>query len=508
MNLFARLARRPLLWIGALLFGWVLLGSVGSETPKRVDLRIGSKSFTESIVLAEVVRIDMQRHGLTLEHRRSLGGSAILWSALRSGEIDLYPEYTGTLTQELLRGLPPRADWRTLSDALARLGLGLSPPLGFSDSYGLAMRAGQAEKLGISRISQLAAHKNLRFAFSNEFMERQDGWPGLRAAYAIEGDSVRGMSHELAYRALADDAVDVVDVYTTDPEIPYYHLRVLEDDRHYFPDYQAVLVYRLDALQRVPALRGALDALAHRIDLSAMQHMNAAVKLEGLSETEAAAYFLGAHVSTKSKTMAARIAQRSVEHLRLVALSLTLALLCAIPLGVLAARRPRLGRIVLALSSVLQTVPALAMLVFMIPVFGIGARPAIAALFLYSLLPIVRNTQAGLADIAPQLREAAASLGLPAWTRLSRIELPLARGSILAGIKTAAVINVGTATLGALIGAGGYGEPILTGIRLDDLSLILEGAIPAALLALLVQGLFELLERALTPRGLRLQKNL
>ena len=135
----------------------------------------------------------------------------------------------------------------------------------------------------------------------------------------------------------------------------------------------------------------------------------------------------------------------------------------------------------------------------MIPWLGIGAKPALVALFLYSLLPIVRNTATGLRDIPVSLRESAEALGLPARARLLRIELPMASRSILAGIKTAAVINVGTATIGALIGAGGFGQPILTGIRRDDLSMILfEGAIPAALLALAVQGAFDLAERWLS----------
>ena len=177
-------------------------------------------------------------------------------------------------------------------------------------------------------------------------------------------------------------------------------------------------------------------------------------------------------------------------------LSLGAAILIAIPLGVLAYLRPRLGEVVLAVTCIVQTIPALALLVFLIPWLGIGAKPAIAALFLYSLLPIVRNTHAGLRNLPADVRESAIALGLPTAARLRLVELPLAAPSILAGIKTAAVINVGTATLGALIGAGGYGEPILTGIRLDDMGLILEGAVPAAILALLVQGAFELAERA------------
>ena len=159
----------------------------------------------------------------------------------------------------------------------------------------------------------------------------------------------------------------------------------------------------------------------------------------------------------------------------------------------------------LGVVGIIQTVPSLAVLVFMIPLLGIGAPPAMVALFLYSLLPIVRNTYTGLHDIPIQIRESAQALGLPPRACLWLVELPMASRTILAGIKTSAVINIGTATLGALIGAGGYGQPILTGIRLDDVGLILEGAVPAALLALLVQGIFELSERTLVPKGLRLR---
>lgn len=483
---------------------WLLL-TCACGAVQAAPLQIGSKNFTESIVLAEIVRLQGRHQGVDIEHRHALGGTRILWRALQQGSIDLYPEYTGTLTRELLRGVPADADPATIRKALTPLGLDVSDPLGFNDSYALGMRQGTGETLRITRISDLRAHPSLRFGFSNEFMSRGDGWPGLRDAYALPQAAVRGLDHDLAYRALADGAIDVVDLYTSDAEIPYYRLRVLADDRHYFPQYQAVVVYRLDALQRAPALRGVLRALAGRIDLDAMRRMNAAVKLRHRGETMVAAEFLGIDVAQDAgQGMAARIAQRTLEHLQLVGLSLGLAIVLALPLGIFAARNRRPGQLVLALSGILQTIPSLAMLVFMIPLFGIGAAPAIAALFLYSLLPIVRNTHAGLTGIAPELRESAAALGLSRRVRLWRVELPLALRTILAGIKIAAVIDVGTATLGALIGAGGYGQPILTGIRLDDIGLILEGAVPAAVLALVVQGLFELLERALTPRGLRL----
>jgi osmoprotectant transport system permease protein len=467
-------------------------------------VRIGSKAFTESVLLGEVARLRARAVGCEARHRRELGGTRILWEALRRGEIDAYPEYTGTLTHELLDDIVPDAGVADLRARLAPLGLGISDALGFDNTYAIGMRADTAARLGIRRISDLGAHPQLRYGLSSEFLNRADGWPGLSARYGLADAVVRGMNHALAYRALASDAIDVLDLYSTDAEIAYYGLVTLEDDRGYFPAYQAVFLYRLGLRETAPAFIDALDALAGRIDATAMRRMNAAVKLDGREEAGVAAEFLGISSAADADGFRSRFIARSIEHLRLVAISLGLAVLIAIPLGMLAARLRRLGHVVIAATGILQTVPSLAMFVFMIPLFGIGAAPAIAALFLYSLLPIVRNTHAGLVGIAPELRESAAALGLPPMVRLLRIELPLATRSILAGIKISAVINVGTATLGALIGAGGYGQPILAGIRLDDIGLILEGAVPAAILALLVQALFEWVERALTPRGLRM----
>jgi len=468
-------------------------------------VRIGSKQFTESVVLGEVARLGAQQAGVDATHQRELGGTSILWSALQHGDIDAYPEYTGTLTQELLKNVAPDADIASLREKLKPLGIGITDSLGFSDTYAVGMLESNAARLGIAHLSDLAGHPALRFGFSNEFMDRQDGWPGMRAAYALPQMQVRGLDHSLSYRAVADNAVDAIDLYSTDAEIPYYHLRVLDDDRHYFPRYDAVFLYRLALAQSAPGFVASLNKLAGRIDVKTMQGMNAEVKLKGAKETDVAARFLGVRADSDQPGLAVRLLQRTAEHVRLVLLSLGLAVLLAIPLGILAARWTRLGQLVIALTGILQTIPSLAMFVFMIPLFGIGSGTAIAALFLYSLLPIVRSTHAGLAGIPHELRESAAALGLSSAARLRHVELPMAMRSILAGIKTAAVINVGTATLAALIGAGGYGQPILTGIRLDNVGLILEGAVPSAVLALLVQAVFEGVERWLTPRGLRIQ---
>ena len=481
----------------ALIVVLVLFAHTASAKP----LVVGSKNFTESLLLAELVRLQAQQQHIEMQHRRALGGTRILWRALENGDIDIYAEYTGTLLRELLPDLPPDAALAAIRAALKSRGLGISTPLGFNDSYALGMTRATAQKLGIERISDLPKHPALRFGLSNEFLQRGDGWPALRDTYGLP-QKPRGMDHDLAYRALKSDSIDIVDLYTSDAEIAYYDLRVLDDDRNYFPRYDAVLVYRLDALQREPALAAVVQSLGARIDLAAMQRMNAAVKIAARTDTDVAAEFLGVKSDAVADSgRATRIAARTLEHLELVSISLGLALLLGLPLGIFAARKPRVARGILSLTGILQTVPSLAMFVFMIPLFGIGAPTAIVALFLYSLLPIVRNTYAGLTGITPELRESAAALGLPYSTRLWRIELPLAARMILAGIKIAAVINVGTATLGALIGAGGYGETILTGIRLDNIGLILEGAIPAAAMALLVQELFEWIERRIGPRG-------
>ena len=338
-------------------------------------------------------------------------------------------------------------------------------------------------------------------------MDRADGWPALQRRYGLPQTNIRGLDHDLGYRGLAAGDIDVMDLYSTDAEIAYYGLKVLADDLGHFPAYAAVFLYRADLEARAPGALGALARLSGRIDDAAMARLNGAVKLKGWSEARAAADFLntelGLKVSPGTRSAAARLWENTLAHLSLVGISLGAAILVSIPLGVLAARRRRAGRVILGTVGVIQTLPALALLVFMIPLLGIGAPPAIVALFLYSLLPIVRNTHAGLAGIAEPLRRSALALGLTEAARLWRIELPLAAPVILAGIKTSAVINIGTATLGALIGAGGYGQPILTGIRLDDTALILQGAIPAAALALTVQGAFEIAERHFIPRGLR-----
>ena len=482
------------------------LALAGQQTDPTV--RVGSKVFTESVILGEIGKCLIREAGAPVVHRRELGGTQILFHALLAGELDIYPEYTGTISGEILADKNIR-DEAGLRSALAARGIGMSRPLGFDNKYAIGMREEYAARVGMAHLSDLARHPGLKLGFSNEFMNRADGWPGLRDFYHLPQLDVRGLDHVLAYRALASREIGATDLYSTDAEIKQYDLRVLNDDRHFFPSYQCVWLYRADLKDRSPAALAALERSEGTITTVEMTAMNARAKLDHVPEDRVAADFIvkrfGFEPVVTSETLPRRLWNRLVEHVTLVSISLSAAIIVSIPLGIFAAHRPRLGPIILSITGLIQTIPSLALLAFMIPWLGIGAWSALFALFLYSLLPIVRNTATGLRDIPLSLRESAQALGLPARARLLRIELPLASRAILGGIKTAAVINVGTATIGALIGAGGFGQPIMTGIRRDDTFMIVfEGAIPAALLALAVQGAFDLAERWLVSRGLRL----
>jgi len=474
-----------------LIFLWLI--SV-FQVQAQESIKVGSKLFNESVILGEMVTQIIESEGREVEFFDQLGGTRILWTSVQEGEIDMYPEYTGTIIYEIL-GESRAFSIEELNAQLLSQGVQVTRSLGFNNTYALGMKQERAEELGIRSISDLQNHPELKLGFSNEFVDRQDGWAGLQSAYNLGHSDVTGLDHDLAYRGLDAGSIDLIDLYSTDAEIDYYNLVVLEDDRSFFPGYEAVLVYRTDVDEQVIE---ALRVLEEAITEPEMIAMNAAVKLEGVNEIEVASDFLEQKFGVTTDRVSASITERliinTIDHLILVLVSLSLALLISIPLGIFAAKSRRWEQPVLSTVGVFQTIPSLALLVFMIPLFGIGTIPAMAALFLYSLLPVVRNTHSGIREIDPALMESALALGLPKQVILKKIELPLALPSILAGIKTSAVINVGTATLGALIGAGGYGQPILTGIRLDDVSLILQGAIPAAVLALAVQWAFDWLE--------------
>jgi osmoprotectant transport system permease protein len=491
---------------------WLLLLLVVLVLPgcarRTAQVRIGAKAFAESQVLGEMLRHMAQQTGSDVGPLTSVGDTGKVWNALLAGQIDAYCEYVGTLSQQLLVGEVSSSRDSVLR-ALERRGLRMCRSLGFSNSYGLGMKRQRAAELHIRTISDVRQHPKLKVGLSAPFLDRPDGWVALRKHYGLPQDNRNGMEHQLAYRALNSGAIDLTDVYTTDAAILKDDLVVLEDDRHFFPAYDAVILYRADLEERAPKVVEAFLRLEGTIDTSTMIALNLRA-VEGASPERIAVDFLREQlqldVHFEGETLLQRLWIRTREHLLLVAVSLALAITVAVPLGIVAAHRPRLGFVLLAAIGVVQTVPALALLGLLFALMHtLGAWPAIVALFLYSLLPIVRNTHTGLQGIPPQMRESAEALGLSPRARLRLIELPLASPAILAGIKTAAVVNVGYATLGGLIGAGGYGQPIMDGVNRDNYLLTLEGAVPAVVMALAVQVLFDLIERVLVPRGLRLK---
>jgi osmoprotectant transport system permease protein len=469
-------------------------------------LRVGSKSFTESYILAEIAAQVIEAAGeARVERHLGLGGTGLVFRALESGAVDLYPEYTGTLARVILKDLSLRTV-EAIRERLGATGLTVTEPFGFHNTYALAVRADMAERLGLRRIGDLARRPELRAAFSSGFLEREDGWPGLRRHYGLALRDVRVMEHALTYRALTAGEVDVIDVFSTDGQLARLRLALLEDDRRFFPEYAAVLLARREIAERFPRTwAGLRAAFEGRIDDQRMAALNARADLDGRTVPQVAAEFLGRVPAGASRwrTMLAEIGALTVDHLLLVVVSLAAALALGLPLGILAARFRRVGQVELTTIGMLQTIPALALLVFMIPLFGIGKVPALVALSLYALLPIARNTYAGLIAVDRQLLEIALVLGLGPLRRLLRVELPLASIAIMAGVKTSAVMTVGTATLAAFIGGGGYGTLIVRGLALDDVGTILAGAAPAAAMAALLHWGFELVDRIAVPRGLR-----
>ena len=528
-------SQRPCAWwrTSLISFGVVLLHAMPAHAAD--TLHIGSKRFTESYVLGEILTRTASSSGVRAEHMKGLGNTAIVFAALRSGSIDMYPEYLGTIDQEILKQTVPaaastssaatdassasptsQASLQAINARLAPMGLGVAVPLGFNNTYALAMKNTDAQARGIRTLSDLLKTPQLTFGLSHEFIGRADGWPGMARRYGLPQKPI-GLDHGIAYEALSKGRVDVIDIYTTDAKIAQLGLTVLQDDLRYFPRYDAVLLYRLDVATRFPPAWAAIGQLQGQITPSEMIAMNAAVEIDGKSFAAVAQDFIsrGRHTVGVAAAAAPATSARSSfleklfddslwrltrQHLTLVLLSVSAAALVGIPLGVLAAFIPRLEQTVMAGVGILQTVPSLALLAMLIPLLGqIGTLPALIALFLYALLPIVRNTCTGVSHVPHGLRMAALALGLSKLDRLLHIELPLAMPVILAGLKTAAIMSVGTATIAAFIGAGGYGERIAIGLALNDNGMLLAGAIPAAVLAILTQLGFELVERRLRP---------
>jgi osmoprotectant transport system permease protein len=506
----------------------LLLLALQASDPRPVV--VASKPFGESYLLAEMFAQLLEARGIEVDRRPGLGATEIAFRAIRTGSADVYPEYTGTGLLAIL-GEQPVSDPRKVFDRVSRefrrrWNARWLPPLGFENTYAVAVRRETAERYGLATLSDLArVAQSLRAGLTPDFIGRPDGLPGLTRAYGMRFAEVRALLPAVKYQALAAAEVDVIDGYSTDGLIARYDLVVLRDDKRFFPPYEAAALVSGDLVERQPAAIAALTELSSRLDEATMRRLNQRLEVDrepvgriardalaglGLTAapTDAAAGAGGAVAEGREGSFLRYLWDRRTElfgmarrHLLLVVLSLAAAIAAAVPLGLALERLPRGAEVAVRAAGVLQTLPGIALLAFMIPLLGIGVLPAVVALFLYSLYPILRNTYTGVRDAAPDAVAAGRALGMTPRQILRHIRLPLAAPVIMAGIRTAAVINVGTATLAAFIGAGGLGDPIAAGLALSDAWMILSGAIPAALLALGVDGVLGAVERVVRPGG-------
>lgn len=514
---------KTLRWILACCAAWTCAAHL-SNAQEVSKVTVGSSALTENAILGAVLELLAESAGADAKHLEKLGEADVLWQALLNGELDAYVDNADALLRERFDG-ETFENLEQVEAKLAELGVKMSGSIGFSNADGIGILRAAAEERGLAKISDLQSRPDLKFGFSSDFIESADGWTSLKELYKLPQNDVSELERENAYAALEDGSIDLMRLSSTDVNIQKYDLTVLEDDQGFFPKGYAVVVYRSDLEERAPKVAEAFLKLEGSIAESEMIAMSAETKLKFLPESVVANNFIkakfpeavnvggssgsssgsGFDIEVEVDTWITRLRKNTVDHLIMVAIALAAALLASIPLGIGAARNEAFGKVVLGFVGILQTIPSLALLVFMIPLVGIGKDAAILALFFYSLLPIVQNTHAGLTGIQKGIIESAAALGLTSGARLWLVELPIALRSILAGVKIASVQLIGFATLGAFIGAGGYGQPILTGLRVGRNSLILEGAIPAALMALLAQGLFELIERSIVSKGLRIR---
>jgi len=510
------------------LYGLALLAGVstptGAQEPSSRPIVVASKPFGESFLLAEMFAQLLEARHFTVDRRLGLGATEIAFRALRTNAIDVYPEYTGTGLLAILGERPspdPRQVFRQVArEFRERYGVRWLPPLGFQNTYAIAVRRETARKLNLATLSDLArVSRTLRAGLTPDFIGRADGLPGLEKAYGVRFGSVRALLPAVKYQALAAGEVDVIDGYSTDGFIARYDLAVLQDDQRFFPPYEAAALVGPAFQRESPAAVAVLTELSGLLTETDMRRLNRRIEVDGIPVPRVAAAALLNLGLTRSAPRESRptreasgrgvfpylwsqrstILSLTLRHLLLVGVSLAGAIAVALPLGLALERSRRAAESVIRGVGLLQTLPSIALLAFMIPLLGIGVVPALVALFLYSLYPILRNTYTGVRDAAPEAVGAAWALGMTPGQVLRYVRLPLAAPVIMAGIRTAAVINVGTATLAAFIGAGGLGDPIAAGLALSDTRMILSGALPAALLALLVDAVLGASERVVTP---------
>lgn len=490
--------------------------------PQAESLTIAGKTFTEQEVLVDLLTwvLKEERPGLTVHKRKNLGGTSVTFEAVRSGDIDMYVEYSGTAYYSIFKQtekLSKKQIHEYLIERLDKENLHWSTPLGFNNTYAILVKDNDKNK-DIHKVSDLKElAPDLIIGTDPEATSRPDGYEAFTQTYQLDFKSQKMMNSGLLYKSTDNDKVDVIIGYSTDGRILVTGLKVLEDDLGFFADYSASVLINKDTLKKHPWIKRALAKLHHQIDDQTMQALNARVDFEKMDSVTVTKKFAAdkGWITPKGPVIVKRqsfldfivskkdfLLVKLYEHLLLTFWAFLLVTVIGVSLGVLSYYKTRVQKVVFLAVNLCQTVPSLALFGMLIPLLGIGIKPSLVALVLYALLPIVRNTYTGLCEVEPSILETCEILGMNKRQILFKVLLPMSLVTISAGLRTSLVIIVGTATIASFIGAGGLGDPIFQGITSLNNRLILLGAIPAALLAILLDFLLHYSTRFLLSPGL------
>lgn len=480
---------------------------------KQDKIRIGSRDFPESVLVAEILSTSIEKFtDYKVDRKFHLGGVKVCLAAMQSNNLDIYPDYTGSLIHNVL-GEHDRNQYLVNYIKMAlneKYDFSITESLGFENSFVLAVRKSFAKKYNLETLSDLASllssnkelAQNIRVAFKHSFLKRPDGYKMLQDIYAFDFQKLMALEYNIAYQNLKENRIDVIDAFSTDSRLKDPELTALKDDRNALIPYSSVYVYRNKLKQNFPEIMKIQKLLDESLTNEKMLELNSRIEAgepykqvaeSFIAELEHEPGFLDlsddASLSFWQKRLKQDLpllAKAFLQHLRLAAVASLLASFIGIFIGIFISYRKKLAKLVLGFISVTQTIPSLALLALLIPFVGLGFYPAVIALFIYALLPVIQNTYTGITTIPYKYIELANAIALKESQILFRVKLPMALSFILAGVRTSIVICIGTATLATFVGAGGLGDLIKAGIDLNSNYMIALGAVPAALLALSV----------------------
>ncbi len=487
-----------------------------AQSPNSDVIRIGGKVFTEQNILVDLIKIYLEDKGYKTQTQKNLGGTFVAYEALKTGNLDLYVEYSGTSYHTIFKQekiISENDTYLWLKERFKKENIYLFQDLGFSNSYALITVQNQNYQTMKDLVKD---SPNLTIGFEHEFLSRPDGFSNMLKAYDYNFKNPKTMNVGLMYEALKTKQLDVGIGYSTDGRNKAFNLKILEDNLDFFPKYKAAILAKTSVLQNHKNLESELMALSGLITATDMIQMNYEVDALKKSSNLVAKNFLIskgliAYSSLKlshnflglSYPEIILIKNKLLEHIEICFIALCFSILIGFSLGVLAFEFKPLKPLVFSFVNLLQTLPSLALFGFLIPFMGIGFWPAMIALILYSILPLVHNVYIGLSEIDLDIIESCQAIGMTKLQILLQVRIPIAMPTLGAGLRTCTAIIIGTATVAAFIGAGGLGELIFQGISSLNHRMILLGAVPAALLALLADTLVHFTMNSLTSKGLK-----